>query len=678
MTRILRNVLLTAAYLLNISSKISPWETPDLFENCDITFITKKSIIRGGSSTENVSPFFTQIRKSNPYSALSQFEVNGTSQDSLLRHWSTLPGHSKRISIIFVDLCSDPLKQAIHDITSYSYVHELVLKYLSHVSFIFQHHDSPWNTINFDKHYVHARTLAAPLILVNEKFRDQVYIPCITCDSIAPVSIQMTGGTISMSNIATVWLTLNRNLHQKPVKVIASLPLNLDKCEITMLNVKLDLPPFKYCTMKSLSQAFNFTIVQGNTGAPIYYFVPSYILTSEAVASITQALVIYKVRYNVVQFVYFAPLPTAFEGLISFLSPFGPVVWITLVLSCVAITLIIGCAEDSVAENQGTRKVDNYLIQDFLNVSGILLGQVNGDSFKMFHNRKRIAVPILIVWFFSAHFIIMNNLYMGLIFACLSSISSPILPPTWYSLVDSEIPIITTVPYAASRLIQSALKNRLIPQYINLFQDNPTLVDKFHKLYKKVIYLTGSHKVEILVRYLNSIKISKRISTSKNESLETSKTFALMDDAEHVKTYSKLFQWYGNHLILQAKADTPFAEIYCGLASKNFLLPLFQQRFGELLSFGLEDRWNKLENTYIPIKLHYRVDNGTDKKYFFRAMSNTRGPATVHESDPISLKLVKEIFALCGIIHLISFLVFVKEIGFENMKHYISRISRFV
>lgn len=84
-----------------------------------------------------------------------------------------------------------------------------------------------------------------------------------------------------------------------------------------------------------------------------------------------------------------------------------------------------------------------------------------------------------------------------------------------------------------------------------------------------------------------------------------------MDDAAHLKVYAKIVQWYGNRLVIQTKQDTPFSEIYFGLASRNFLLPMFLNRFGQFLSFGLEDRWRKLEDTYVPIKAAYRMDSAT-------------------------------------------------------------------
>ncbi|OXA39390.1 hypothetical protein Fcan01_25878 [Folsomia candida] len=563
--------LFMVTYLLTILPTSRSWNTPGLFENCDVMFPMRKTQLGGKSPEENTLSCFTQIRNSNPYSprVLNQLHINLTHQDVFGRG---PPFSRNNRSIVFFYLQSDKLRKMVNCI---AITQQLIIKYFLHVSFVFLHiHDTLWNTIN----YPPPGTIMVPLVLFSAKFPDQIFIPCIACDTKPLVRVSTSGSNISMSTIATMWSDLKRNLHKKPVQIIAAVPVNVNQCD------------------------------------------------TEALSKIKQTFVIYKVKRNPAQFVYFAPLPTAFEeGFISFLSPFNSLVWVSLITCCVIITLIIQCVATLEARNQGSGKHVSHFARDFLNVSVILLGHVEGDSFKMFYNRRTVATPILIVWFFGAYFIIMENLYMGSIFSCLSAIPTPVFPPNWKSLLDSKIPITTTGSYAAkSKLAYSVLRDKLIPEYINIFQHKPTLVKRFHQLSDKVFYISGSHKRDALIKFLYHIKTFRRVSTSRNESIETDKSFAIMDDSEHLKVYAKLFQWYGNRLVIQAKQDTPFAEIYFGLASRNYLLLMFLYRFERLLSFGLEDRWSKLEDTYVPIKAAYRMDNATYKKYFSRAMSNSR------------------------------------------------------
>ncbi|OXA48367.1 hypothetical protein Fcan01_17260 [Folsomia candida] len=246
-------------------------------------------------------------------------------------------------------------------------------------------------------------------------------------------------------------------------------------------------------------------------------------------------------------------------------------------------------------------------IQDFLNISLILFGQVGRDTFKMFYNKKWIAVPILIVWFLCGSFIIMENLYMGSIFSYLSAIKSPIFPPTWQSLVDSDIPITTTGSARMAFINKSNLKD-LIPRYLTLFENNPHLRDKIDKLYKKLIQLVDIFRKVSLPKFMKNVG---RMTSDNNESIDLSKTFAIMDSAGHLQNYRLMFGWKAAREITDGKEDTPFTQIHLGLASRNFYLPSFQKRFRHMASFGLEDQWNTYENMVHTVVIQHIMDNSS-------------------------------------------------------------------
>lgn len=583
---------------------------------------------------------------------------------------------------------------------------------------------------------------------------------------------------------------MNKNLNQRPVSVAASHPIDGTQCEVSLPNFKAALSSVQYCSVKSLSGTFNFSIVNdiaSESETAIYHFGLDCYLYQDSFADITQVevMVPYSVKHDIVKFAYVAPLPTASEGLTLFLSPFTCAVWVSLIGCCLGITLIIGCSAKSDAGTQNVKELTtsfighnfvfrlkflpenpnlvtffkfnaniyfyltnshdlyelcyfcvtsliqvkgtlskNYVnrkrplnfngwpihtegkpselckvefrfenchftyrfyaaaqrkfnfsyIKDFLNVSSILVGQVNGDSFTMFHNKEGVAMPILIVWFFGAGFIIMNNLYMGSIFSYLSAIPLPIFPPSWKLLVDSEIPIITTSSITSTTtflLDTSLLKDSLIPDYITLFEHKPNLVKKFHQLNNKVAYLNFGLDKTVMANFLHSIKTPKKMSKSGNQAVPRGNTFATMDDANYVMQLAKLFQWYGTRLVILGTEDAPFSDISFGLASRTYLFTLFQKRFGELLSFGFEKRWTKLESTYTSMNMQFEVDNTTYQKYFARVVASIREPITFNESDPVSLKSVQEVFALCGVVLFVSFITLLIDIDEGKVMRYL-------
>lgn len=373
----------------------------------------------------------------------------------------------------------------------------------------------------------------------------------------------------------------------------------------------------------------------------------------------------YYVTYNIIKYVYVSPLPTAVEGLTSFLSPFSYTVWLSLIGFCITITLIVRFVGHSAERKLSITKLVEYFVHDFLNLSLLLFGQINGDSFKMFYRKLWVAVPILIVWLLGGGFIIMNNLYMGSIFSYLSAILSPIFPLTWKSLVDSEIPIATTTKYNifdSANLDESIVKSLLIPEYKRLFRNNPSLMLKFDQLYKKLIFFGDDLSSRQFLKFLRNTEAS-RIIRNTNESLDTSKTFAIMDFAKYLKVYSNFLQWSGSRLVSIGNEATPFTQIGIGAGSKNFISPIFQSRVGRLTSFGLMDRWNRLDDLYTSINTWYTLDGTISPKYFAKAMSNGKEPVTFHESDPVPLKSLLGALLVCSVFILLSFLCFLKEVG---------------
>ncbi|OXA47561.1 Glutamate receptor 3.7 [Folsomia candida] len=360
---------------------------------------------------------------------------------------------------------------------------------------------------------------------------------------------------------------------------------------------------------------------------------------------------------------YVTPFPKALDGMNVFLSPFDDMVWVVLLLSCVTITFVIGLSRIKTVEN-----FMSDVTQDLFNVTCILLRQVNGESLRMFNNRACVAVPILTVWFLGGCYVIMDNLYTGSVFSFLSAVKAPRLPSSLVDLADSEIPIMTHSWYLdeTDRPIRKIpiLNDYLVPQYVNLFKDSPEMMNMFRQLLKKLIFIHQD-----VDEYMSQSGISKLLRNSRqamsgvspNKVIDPEKTFAIMDSDQIVRMNGKLLQSTEKRLILYGKEYTPFNKVFVEVLKRNYLLPIFLKRLGQLLSNGMVDRWRKLEELYVPLYAHYAKNHTDYRKHFAVVMSNGREQITFHEANSISMGSVKEVFVLCGIFLSVSFVSILVE-----------------
>ncbi|OXA46897.1 hypothetical protein Fcan01_18163 [Folsomia candida] len=370
---------------------------------------------------------------------------------------------------------------------------------------------------------------------------------------------------------------------------------------------------------------------------------------------------IYNVRFYPVQFVFVVPLPTVLGGIEAFMAPFSTTVWTTLFLCCVTITLICACAR----VEKNAWKVSENMVQDFLNVTSILFGQVSGTTLKMFGNKKWLAKIMLTIWFLGGGYTIIDNLYTGSIFSFMTAIQAPKVPPTFQMLVkDSEIRIITMASFhfdeSANLSPFSTLRSLLIPAYLELFNKQPNYIDMLNHLSKKIMFVPIFFSYKLWQSFIRNVTQFKSIQYE-HEILDTKSIFAVMDDSEDLKYCYGALKWSDSRLIIKAKEDTPFVDIRLAVGNANYLLPIFVKPMGLLLSSGLAKRWNELYDLYSILKDMRGHNSSNYKKYFSKVMYNVRDPVTFHESDPVSFESMKDIFVLCGTILLLAALIICYE-----------------
>ncbi|OXA38380.1 hypothetical protein Fcan01_26802 [Folsomia candida] len=448
---------------------------------------------------------------------------------------------------------------------------------------------------------------------------------------------EISGMDYPLIKIKFIWFSLNRNLNKENVAVSDVRAYKMSQCDTKQFNPKMSTS-FGKCPILSLSVKHNFTLVDMSLHRSAYYDFETGRILGEALIDWISGdfYSSYEVRWDNIQFMFVAPFPTGLTGIRALLSPFSETVWTIIIICCLTITLIIKVSDTK-------RFIAVKFIIDFFNVASILLGQVSGYIFVMFHNKKWVAIPILTVWFLGGRYLTMDNLYVGSIYSFLSAVKLPILPDTLKSLVDSDIPIITMSTAKQSEL--SILKAVHIPEYIEIYKEQKSFVKLLQKLNYRLVSFEGLSHFEVMAKVFGNVKHFQNVSLG----FDRSKVWGIMDDKvilNHVTSYIKLS---GRRKIIHATdGTTPFRLTSFALGRKTFLFPIFQKGFGQLSSSGLITRWHKMGELYVPLKFVYRRDKRNYERYFFKAMSNGREPITFHESDPVSMKAVKESLALCG------------------------------
>ncbi|XP_035713132.1 uncharacterized protein LOC118437852 [Folsomia candida] len=407
-TQILLIYLILFALVVPLSRSV--WTVPNMFQNCHIIFLTYQFDLSSLDIHHNI-PYFHELLCSNPYSPIvhNSFERNDSYMDIIGNHRSIHGPHSasRRVPLIFLNIGSTEKLTNTEIFSIFFDMQYSTMLYLN-PSYIFLHTHQPTNPSNYDSY--HTCHGIASLFLFSYNQPGKIYIPCITCEWEQIMEISKMD--YPLRKIKSIWFSLNNNLHKNMVAVPLLWIYQYSQCDMTNFQPKMTTD-FDICAISSLSVKHNFTLVDISLHQSGYYydFHSNAILHQTLIDLIVRDFYSsYQMGWSNIQFIFVAPFPTALTGIQGLLSPFNTTVWAILIIACVIITLII------VVTDTGRHKVFRFII-DFLNIASILMGQVNGDSFLMFHNKKWVAVPILTVWFLGGRYLTMDNLYVGSIYS---------------------------------------------------------------------------------------------------------------------------------------------------------------------------------------------------------------------------------------------------------------------
>lgn len=643
MWSIILSILMVTLHLHVVSTSF--WLTQNYFGQCIIQFVT---------FSENIRPFkdpptyFYDISINNPTSPaiLNHIQINVTDFLTLgpVKSMTWLNSRSGRelISVLHID--NAMIAKTLANRPMHYYI-QLKITRNFNPEYIFQYTHETFNSMNYKHYFEHIGR--SKIIIFNLNLPGQMFIPCITCSGSTSSQIS----TMPVNELDKVWWSENKNFRQRKVDGPEAYSLNEFNCDVNYVIEKNT--DSGYCKIVHLSKTLNFSMVPyPNSGNQV-----SGLGMRNTLAKSIKALVNdprfyepFSVEFEYVKFSIVSQYPHALEGMVAFLLPLSGSVWIGLLVFCVAICLISQVGKEEI---NPTLIIKNFSV-DIINTTAILLGQVNEDNLKIFTKRTSGA-SLVLVWLFCGRYIIMDNLYTGSIFSYLSAIQPPVVPNTIAELVDSNIPIITM---SGLRSNTSILKTFIIPAQVESLKTENKSFELFLKLNAKLVFVDAYSS---FVQFIQNI-LNLDVLTHFKASVDTSKTYALMDTTNQFKVFTDLLMANGSRLIINSKDDSPFVSVLVNFGYGNCFHALFSKKLHQLSASGIESRWPKLEQIGAAVHAMSRLYGFSYKRHFVQYVSTSADfNAPISEEESIKLKTVQSIFILCSILHVFSFISLVIE-----------------
>ncbi|OXA54438.1 hypothetical protein Fcan01_10513 [Folsomia candida] len=491
----------------------------------------------------------------------------------------------------------------------------------------------------------------------------RLFIPCIACSEL-PLKEEIKG--LNGLQIDEIWKSRNNDMHGKSVTLATPAtswsPVKV-KCGHNIINYYEKNPPHR-CVISVLAQRYNFTVIPAFGKFNMDNFVGElsfrqYLNNAFMAGLANKRPFIHKVTFSEVGFFIVTDHPTLRNDFAGFLCPFDAPTWTLIFLSAIGITIAARLGWGRVGYKNAS------IFSDFLRISSILLGQVGGNIVQLFKSGL-IASSLLPVWFWACY-ILMFNHYQCSILSYLTVTTSPRVPRTMGELLDSDYRVVTRSSITRWNSTENqAMEWSLLTQEISTFKEvlsREESIDKYERLQNRIKFYRVSE--------IDSLTLAKSLSYSIQEYAGfRQEPIVLMDVKMAISDLAVLLGELGNRYVINVRDVTPFRTISMSVGYRNFLTPYISETLTNLEEFGISGRWDALR--YLQYKLNAVRLAGRSKfrKLFRREMADGREPVVFHEAAPVSLKVMKFVFFLCGELVLFAGCVFGWEWGKVGTRFY--------
>lgn len=619
----------------------------NVFLKADLTFIFSPKCYNLFNLDADL-PYFEELKVANLYTPLRLIVICHTSSQTLTPSWpkSLRPfkyrsrEKSARTKSTFVQLEQTPWSTAVAGYLSCEYL-ILILGEVFRQEYIFINANPHRDAVCFERA---ANILGTTKLIIFEKtVTSTLLIPCLTCKPIVFQYLEI----ITFQEIGQAWHTHNKDMHKYSAFVDDSINTTCGLLHSGFTNSKY--PDF--CPIATIAAKYNLTLIEDHVFSYSYNESFGRLLVTRLNHFFLRDA-IFQVNFKSFNFVTVTNPSTHASGVETFVSPLDVETWICLLISVVSTVGFLAC--------QGTNRnilTVTMVADKLITITSLLLGQVGETSGKPYQTGKVILI-LITLWFFG-NLILMSNVYQGMIYSCLAVLVPPQTPSGMDDLVNWDIPIVAMDIAFDSRTntYKPYLSRYIIPELILSSEQNPKFMQ----------FLT---KFKAKISSISTKSVSTMVDTVFLENSDKShQTIALLCSDDVLDDIAKQIKFQGNRRGVRNRGDSPFRNVEFKVGIRNLLAPYFAKEWRNLNAAGLNQMWNKVYR--ISLFLRVRGTHLGKQKYFEVTQSffgNPREGVVFHEATPVSVGLIRPIFAICAVILAIAVVQFMAEskICFRN------------
>jgi hypothetical protein len=364
---------------------------------------------------------------------------------------------------------------------------------------------------------------------------------------------------------------------------------------------------------------------------------------------------VYDIDVKKYSFAIITQFPSNSASLETYFSPFDIPTWVILLFSVFSVALLFhleGIVHSKISKSNTRRTFSTHYF--FITLSACL-SQVNENFFKILHSRgSTISPKIFIGWLFACY-ILMENVYQGSIFSCLTIAIPSRVPGTLQELADSSLFSVTTSYHLESRgsnqfLAYSTLKTAAIPTAISSWAAEHQFSKLLTKLNQSIVFISIQTTFIDRVNFTRDISAFRPLSNEKNDSMLTESSFAIFDLEDDLGEILDCIKILGKRYVVKSRDDTRLESGILSIGRNNFLSTHFHQGLRHLVQSGIKGWWNEIIDFRTRLGIISKPGKEYRVKYFAKNIQKYRDPVTFHESQPVSLNVMKYIIVLCFVV----------------------------
>jgi hypothetical protein len=212
----------------------------------------------------------------------------------------------------------------------------------------------------------------------------------------------------------------------------------------------------------------------------------------------------------------------------------------------------------------------------------------------LFDKKRWINFALVSSWLFSMF--LLNVLYQGDLYSCLSNVRLPILPNSLRETLATKIPLYTTGESChvyqtgrQNRTCSSTLLNMLIPDILKTKEADEILRNLALKLLSRAEQIPGNPVLIAFEMAINSDNFQIL-----NKSWNTPRTFGILASSQQTDEFTAAAKvFFKEHIIRPTTDVNPFITITPWMAQRGLFATAFSSGIASLSQSGLIERWRK-------------------------------------------------------------------------------------